>query len=143
VPRANVDIGVAVGLDDGLLVPVLAQADQLPLREVSARLRQMAERARHNTLTLADSGPKSMVVSNLGMYGVDSFTAIIDVPDPLILAAGRVADRVVPAAGGGIAIAPYCTLTLSADHRALDGVTAARFLARVVQHLEDPFSLLG
>jgi pyruvate dehydrogenase E2 component (dihydrolipoamide acetyltransferase) len=142
LPRPSADIGVAVGLDDGLVVPVLAGADQLSLSETSRRLKQMIERARQGSLTQSDLGPKSMVVSNLGIYGVDAFIAIIDPPDPMILAAGRVADRVVPGEGGQPVVAPYCTLTLSADHRALDGVLAAKFLGRVVRHIENAFDLL-
>jgi pyruvate dehydrogenase E2 component (dihydrolipoamide acetyltransferase) len=102
----------------------------------------MVELARQGRLAQAVLGPKSMVVSNLGMYGVDAFTAIIDPPDPMILAAGRVADRIVPGEGGQPLVAPYCSLTLSADHRALDGVLAARFLSRIVRHIENAFDLL-
>lgn len=138
----TVNIGVAVGLEDGLIVPVVREADRLSLAETSRRVRQLSERARSGRLQAADLGQKSMVVSNLGMYGVDAFIAIIDLPDPMILAVGRVADRVVPV-GGQIAIRPLCTLTLSVDHRVLDGVLGARFLEGVKDHLENPYALLG
>jgi pyruvate dehydrogenase E2 component (dihydrolipoamide acetyltransferase) len=83
-----------------------------------------------------------MVISNLGMFAVDTFIAIIDQPDPMILAVGRVADRVVPV-NGAPAIRPMCTLTLSVDHRALDGVQGAQFLERIKAHLEYPYALMG
>jgi pyruvate dehydrogenase E2 component (dihydrolipoamide acetyltransferase) len=133
---------VAVATEAGLVAPVLGAADRLGLRDTSAALAALVERARQGRLKPADLGPKSMVVSNLGMYGVDAFVAIIDQPDPLILAVGRVADRVVPL-DGQVAIRPMCTLTLSVDHRALDGVDGARFLERVKWRLENPFDILG
>jgi pyruvate dehydrogenase E2 component (dihydrolipoamide acetyltransferase) len=148
IQRKTVDIGVAVTVDNthpsgtGLIVPVLPQADRLGLRATSRQLRALAERARRGRLRESDLGPKSMVVSNLGMYGVDAFVAIIDPPDPMILAVGRVADRVVPVAGQP-AIRPMCTLALSADHRVLDGTQGAQFLARVKIALENPFEMLG
>jgi len=140
-PRRNVDIGIAVAVDDGLIVPVLALADQLDLRQTSEHVRELAERARKGRLSGADLSEKSMVVSNLGMYGVDAFIAIIDIPDPVILAVGRVAERVVPFRGKP-AIRPMCTLTLSVDHRVLDGVMGAQFLTRVREHLENAFGLV-
>jgi pyruvate dehydrogenase E2 component (dihydrolipoamide acetyltransferase) len=148
IQRDTVDIGVAVSLDSthpsgaGLIVPVLPQADRLGLRATSRRLRDLVERARRGRLRERDLGQKSMVVSNLGMYGVDAFVAIIDPPDPMILAVGCVADRVVPA-DGQPAIRPMSTLTLSADHRVLDGTQGARFLTRVKASLENPFEMLG
>jgi pyruvate dehydrogenase E2 component (dihydrolipoamide acetyltransferase) len=140
--RHTVDVGVAIALDDGLVVPVLATADRVSLQATAQWLRQAAERARQGRLLPQDLAAKSLVVSNLGMYGIDSFFAIIDQPDPMILAAGRVADRLVPVHGQP-AVCPMCTLSLSVDHRALDGATAARYLKRVQAHLEDPFELLG
>ncbi|NJN84574.1 MAG: 2-oxo acid dehydrogenase subunit E2, partial [Caldilineaceae bacterium] len=89
-----------------------------------------------------DLGGKSLVVSNLGMYGVDAFIAIIELPSPMILAVGAVTDRVV-AVDGQPVVRPLCTLTLSADHRVLDGAPAAQFLEKIKQHLEAPFALLG
>ena len=142
VQRESADIGVAVSVADGLLTPVITVAERLSLGEVSSSLKDLTERARGNRLRQADLGGKSLVLSNLGMYAVDSFTAIIEQPAPLILAVGRISERVVAAAGQP-AVRPMCTLTLSADHRVLDGVPAAQFLTRVVQNLEQPFALLG
>jgi pyruvate dehydrogenase E2 component (dihydrolipoamide acetyltransferase) len=83
-----------------------------------------------------------MVISNLGMYSVDTFIAIIDMPDPMILAVGSVADRLVPVDGQAV-IRPMCTLTLSVDHRVLDGVQGAQFLERLKDRLENPFEVMG
>jgi pyruvate dehydrogenase E2 component (dihydrolipoamide acetyltransferase) len=142
IRRNTVDIGVAVSVDTGLIVPVLPQADLLGLRQVSRQLRALEERARRGRLRETDLGQKSMVVSNLGMYGVDAFVAIIDPPDPMILAVGCVADRVVPVDGQPV-VRPMSTFTLSVDHRVLDGTQGAQFLTRVKTTLENPFEMLG
>lgn len=142
VQRSQVHIGVAVGTDGGLLVPVLPNADSLSLRQASDNLRAMIGRAREGRLKPADMGDKSMVISNLGMFTVDRFAAIIDMPDPMILAVGRVAERVV-ALNGQVTIQPMCTLTLSVDHRVFDGVQGARILERIKAILENPFEILG
>lgn len=140
--RQTVDIGVAVDVAGGLIVPVLPRADRLSLGETSAQIHDLARRARQGRLREADLAQKSMVVSNLGMYGVDAFVAIIDMPDPMILAVGQVVERIVPL-NGQPAIRAMCTLTLSVDHRALDGVPGAQFLARVKHIVENPFELLA
>jgi pyruvate dehydrogenase E2 component (dihydrolipoamide acetyltransferase) len=101
----------------------------------------LIERARQGRLRESDFGEKSMVISNLGAHGMDAFFAIIDPPDPMILAVGRVVDRIVPIDGQAV-IRPMCTLTLSADHRMLDGALAATFLSKVRTLLEQPFELL-
>jgi pyruvate dehydrogenase E2 component (dihydrolipoamide acetyltransferase) len=142
VQRAGADVGVVVGVPGGLLTPVIAHADRLSLAGVSARLGEVTERARGNRLRAEDLGGKSLVISNLGMYTVDSFIAIIEQPAPMILAVGRITDRVV-AVNGQPAVRPICTLTLSADHRVLDGIPAAQFLTQVVRNLEQPFAILG
>lgn len=142
VQNTESNIGVAVSTDDGLLVPVMRNPVASSLQNVSQAMREMAKRAREGRLRHTDLGIKSMTISNLGMYAVDAFVAIIDMPDPMILAVGRVADRVVPVLGQ-IHIQPLCTLTLSVDHRVLDGKPAAQFLQQIVTHLEQPFSILG
>lgn len=142
IHRSSVDIGIAVGLDEGLIVPVLSNADQISLKDTSRKMRSLIARVNEGRLRDGDFHPKSMVVSNLGMYDVDAFVAIIDIPDPMILAVGRVQDRVVPLEGQPI-IAPYCSLTLSIDHRALDGVLGAKFLQRITGYLNNPFDLLN
>jgi pyruvate dehydrogenase E2 component (dihydrolipoamide acetyltransferase) len=142
VAHEAINIGVAVSTDDGLIVPTLANADRTSLREVSANVREVAARAREKRLRPADLASKSLTISNLGMYRVDAFIAIIDMPDPMILAVGRIADRVV-AVDKQVAIQPMCTVTLSVDHRVLDGAVAARFLESVAAILEAPFAVLG
>jgi pyruvate dehydrogenase E2 component (dihydrolipoamide acetyltransferase) len=142
VTREDVNIGVAVSTDDGLVVPVIPAADRLNLLEVSQELRDVTSRARDGRLKPSDLGLKSMVVSNLGMFSVDRFIAIIDMPDPMILAVGRVAERAVPL-NGQVVIRSMCTLSLSVDHRAMDGVLGARFLERVKDHLENPYEIMG
>lgn len=131
----EVNLGMAVAVEDGLVVPVIRNADKLPLEELALRSRELATRAQHRKLMPADYQGGTFTVSNLGMFGVDSFTAIINPPQCGILAVGRVAPRVVPH-GGDIAIRSMMTLTLSADHRVVDGAIGARFLQRVKQHLE-------
>jgi pyruvate dehydrogenase E2 component (dihydrolipoamide acetyltransferase) len=141
VQHDGVNIGVAAGLPEGLLVPVVAAADELSLARLSGQMRQLIGRARKGRLHTGDVGQRSMVISNLGMHGVDAFVAIIDIPNPMILAVGRVSERVVPVAGQPV-IRPMCTLTLSVDHRVFDGVEGAQFLERIKLLLEQPFELL-
>jgi pyruvate dehydrogenase E2 component (dihydrolipoamide acetyltransferase) len=139
--RSVANVGIAVSVENGLVVPVLRDAAGLDLRRLSASARVLVERAREGRLRETDVDGRSLVVSNLGMHGVDAFVAIVDMPDPMILAVGRIADRCV-VIDGVPAVRPTCTLTLSVDHRAFDGVLGARFLETVKEVLEDPWSLL-
>ena len=118
------------------MVPVIRNADKLPLEELALRSRELASRAQDRKLTPANYQGGTFTVSNLGTFGVDSFTAIINPPQCGILAMGRVAPRVVPH-GVDIAIRSMMTMTLSADHRVVDGAIGARFLQRVKQYLEE------
>jgi pyruvate dehydrogenase E2 component (dihydrolipoamide acetyltransferase) len=138
----GINIGIAVSLDDGLIVPTLVNVDGMSLRDVSASVRDVAARAREKRLRPSELSSKSLTVSNLGMYRVDTFIAIIDMPDPMILAVGRVSDRAV-VVDKQVVVQPTCTLTLSVDHRILDGAVAARYLEQVIQILEAPFAILG
>jgi len=140
IRHETVGVGVAVDSQEGLVVPVLRDADRLSLREISERLQEF----RSTGFRLKDShfGEKSMVVSNLGTHGVDAFFPIIDMPDSLILGVGRIRDRVV-ALDGKPAVRPTVVLSLSVDHRVLDGAPAGRFLEAVAARLEDPGGLLG
>ena len=135
ISRDTIDIGIVVGLEDGVIVPVLSNADQYDLQETSIHIHELTARARQERLREGDLCEKSMVVSNLGMFGVDAFIAIIDIPDPMILAVGRVADRIVPV-DGQPAVRPYCSLTLSIDHRVFYGIQSAAFLGKVKTNLE-------
>jgi pyruvate dehydrogenase E2 component (dihydrolipoamide acetyltransferase) len=132
----DVNLGVAVALEDGLVVPVIRNADRLSLEQLAAASRELAEKAQKKKLLPLDYDGGTFTVSNLGMFGVDSFIAIINPPQCAILAVGQVARRVVPD-GDQIAVRSMMTMTLSADHRIADGVTAARFLQEVKRLLEN------
>ena len=135
--HADINIGVAVALEEGLVVPVIRNADRLSLMELAKQSRELADKAQNKKLIPLDYEGGTFTVSNLGMLGVDSFIAIINPPQCAILAVGRVAPRVVTD-GDGIEIKSTMTATLSADHRVVDGASAARFLQRVKQALETP-----
>ena len=128
---------MAVALDEGLVVPVIRNADRLSLTELAAQSRELADKAQKKKLFPLDYEGGTFTVSNLGMLGVDSFTAIINPPQAAILAVGRVAPRVI-VEEGMFAIKSMMTATLSADHRIVDGAMAARFLQNVKKLLENP-----
>ena len=142
VQHADINIGLAVAIDDGLVVPVLHRADTLSLAEIAARREDLVTRAQTGKLRPADIQGGSFTISNLGMYGVDAFNAIVNPPQAAILAVGRIADRVV-AVGGQPAVQPTMVLTLSCDHRALDGARAAQFLGTLADVVEEPLTLLA
>jgi pyruvate dehydrogenase E2 component (dihydrolipoamide acetyltransferase) len=138
-------VGVAVALDEGLIVPVIHRAETLGLGEIAARLSDLTERAQGGTLTPGDVSGGTFTLSNLGMYGVRQFTAILNPPQCAILAVGSMVKRqvVVEREGQDVAaIRPMMDLTLSADHRVLDGAAAARFTQDLVAVLEHPNLLL-
>lgn len=139
---AHADIGVAVALDGGLVTPVVRGVDRLGLGEVSARVREASERARAGRLRQGELEGGSFAVSNLGMLGVSEFTAIINPPHSGILAVGAAERRAVVADDGAITVATLLTLTLTGDHRVLDGALAARLLAAIVARLESPVGML-
>jgi pyruvate dehydrogenase E2 component (dihydrolipoamide acetyltransferase) len=134
---SEIDIGLAVAVEDGLVVPVIRNADRLSLPELARQSRELAEKAQHKKLFPSDYEGGTFTVSNLGMFGVDSFVAIINPPQCAILAVGQVAPRVVPD-GEKIAVRSMMTMTLSADHRIVDGVIGAKFLQEVKRSLEKP-----
>lgn len=139
---ARADIGVAVSVDGGLVTPVVCGVDRLPLGELSARLHELAGRARVGRLSQPELEGGSFAVSNLGMYGAKEFTAIINPPHSGILAVGAAQRRPIVTAQGGLEPATLMTLTLTADHRVLDGALAARLLAAIVARLENPVAML-
>jgi pyruvate dehydrogenase E2 component (dihydrolipoamide acetyltransferase) len=141
VRQADINIGLAVAIDDGLVVPVIHHADRLGLAELVAAREALVGRAQAGKLRPADITGGSFTISNLGMYGVDAFTAIVNPPQAAILAVGRIADRVVPV-NGQPAVQPMLVLTLSCDHRALDGARGAQFLATLAELVEEPLALL-
>jgi pyruvate dehydrogenase E2 component (dihydrolipoamide acetyltransferase) len=135
VVYSDINVGMAVAAPDGLIVPVIRSAERMSVRGVAARSRDMAKRAHDRKLLPADCEGGTFTVSNLGMFGVDRFVAIINPPQAAILAVGRVAPRVVTD-GRSISIRTEATLTLSVDHRIADGIVASRFLGLVKQALE-------
>jgi pyruvate dehydrogenase E2 component (dihydrolipoamide acetyltransferase) len=132
---SDINLGVAVALQEGLVVPVIRNADRLSLREIAQQSRELAEKAQKKKLFPSDYEGGTFTVSNLGMLGVDNFVAIINPPQCAILAVGQVAPRVV-SDDQGFAARPMMTMSLSADHRVVDGAVAARFLKQVKELLE-------
>jgi pyruvate dehydrogenase E2 component (dihydrolipoamide acetyltransferase) len=141
VQHSEINIGLAVALDDGLVVPVIHRADTLSLTEIAAKREDVVSRAQAGKLRPADIQGGVFTISNLGMYGVDAFSAIVNPPQAAILAVGRIADRVVPI-NGQPAVQPTMVLTLSCDHRALDGARGAQFLGALADLIEEPLALL-
>jgi pyruvate dehydrogenase E2 component (dihydrolipoamide acetyltransferase) len=139
--HTQVNIGIAVELEDGLIPPVLRDADKKPLKRIAAESKALAERARTNKLRSDDLGGGTFTVSNLGMFDVDEFIAIINPPEAAILAVGAVTRRPV-AAAGEVRIAPLMKTTLSVDHRVADGAQAGRFMQEFKKLLENPATLL-
>ena len=137
----DVNVGLAVALEDGLVVPVIHRADTLGLKEIAARREDLVARAQAGKLRPADIQGGVFTISNLGMYGVDAFSAIVNPPQAAILAVGRITDRVIPV-DGTPAVQPTMVLTLSCDHRALDGARGARFLGALADLIEEPLTLL-
>ena len=136
--NAGINIGLAMAVEDGVVAPVIQNADKATLGEIAAQRRDLAERARSGKLRPADIAGGTFTISNLGMFGVDAFTAIIIPPQAAILAVGRIADRVVPVEGRP-AVRPMMTLTLSSDHRVVDGARAAEFLRDLVEAIGSPY----
>ena len=137
----HVHIGVAVAVEDGLLVPVVRHADRKSLTEIGAEVKDYAGKAREKKLQPSDWEGNTFTISNLGMFGIEDFTAIINPPDACILAVGGISD--VPVVKDG-AVVPgkVMKLTLSCDHRVVDGATGAAFLNEVKQNLENPVLML-
>ena len=141
VLNEEINVGLAIAVEEGLVVPVIHRADRLNLKETAARRKELIELARGGKLTPDDLLGGTFTISNLGMYGVDAFNAIVNPPQAAILALGRIADRVVPV-DGQPAVRPMVTLTLSCDHRAVDGARAAEFLQALVELIESPLQML-
>lgn len=138
----NINIGVAVATENGLVVPVIHHTDHMGLREITEEREHLVQQARSGRLHLDDIGQGTFTLSNLGMLGVDVFNAIINPPQAVILAVGRIAERVVPL-NGQPAIQPMMTLSLSCDHRVVDGSLGAMFLNSVAEMIEQPLKLLS
>jgi pyruvate dehydrogenase E2 component (dihydrolipoamide acetyltransferase) len=135
--NADVNVGLAMAVTDAVVVGVVPKTDACSLGDIASRRRDLTERARTNKLSPADITGATFTISNLGMYHVDSFTAIIVPPQAGILAVGAMKDRLVPVMGG-IVTKPMMTITLSCDHRVLDGARGAMFLHDLVEALQNP-----
>ena len=138
----HVNIGIAVAVDEGLLVPVLRFADGLSLTQISGSVKEFAKKAKDKKLQPADWEGSTFTISNLGMFGIDSFTAIINPPDACILAVGGIAQEPV-VKNGQIVPGNVMNVTLSCDHRVVDGATGAAFLQTLKSLLEEPLRMLA
>lgn len=138
----GVDLAVAVATDGGLLTPVVRGVDRLPLSQISAAVADLAERARAGRLRQHELEGGSFSVSNLGMYGTAQFSAILNPPQSGILAVGAARPQPVVGADGQLEVGTVMTVTLSADHRVLDGAVAAEWLAAFQRRIENPLSIL-
>jgi pyruvate dehydrogenase E2 component (dihydrolipoamide acetyltransferase) len=141
VRHAEINIGIAVALDDGLIVPVLRNADLLGLREIRLQTEALASSARAKSLTSEELSGGTFTISNLGMYGIRQFDAIINLPEVAILSVG-VAEKRPVVQDDHLTVGTLMTLTITADHRAVDGATAAAFLRMLRGLLEEPAAML-
>ena len=140
--HSQINVGIAVALEDALITPVLREANKKSLKAIAIESKALSERARKNKLQAGDLGSGTFTVSNLGMFGVDEFSAIINPSEAAILAAGGVAERPV-AVDGALAVAPMMRVTLSVDHRVVDGAQAGRFLQEFKKLMENPTGLVA
>jgi len=136
-----INIGVAVAVDEGLLVPVIRNADQKGLSQIATEVKELAGKAKTKKLQPAEWEGSTFTISNLGMFGIDEFTAIINPPDACILAVGGIKQTPV-VRDGQIVIGNVMKVTLSCDHRVVDGATGAAFLQTLKGLLEDPMRML-
>jgi pyruvate dehydrogenase E2 component (dihydrolipoamide acetyltransferase) len=137
----DINIGVAVAVDEGLLVPVLFATNKMGLKEINGSVAVLADKARNKKLQPQEMQGNTFTVSNLGMFGIDEFTAIINPPDAAILAVGGIADELY-LEDGKVASSKIMKVTLSCDHRVIDGATGAKFLQSLKQYLENPVAML-
>jgi pyruvate dehydrogenase E2 component (dihydrolipoamide acetyltransferase) len=136
-----VHLGIATNLDEYLVVPVIREAQRKNLEETALELNQLVEKAHARKLTPSELTGSTFTISNLGMLGIQSFTAIINPPEAAILAVGKIQDTVVPA-GKEPVIRPMMTVTVAVDHRVVDGAQAAKFLGGLKEVLENPYLLI-
>jgi pyruvate dehydrogenase E2 component (dihydrolipoamide acetyltransferase) len=139
--NSEINVGLAVAIEEGLVVPVIHRAHELSLKEIVERRQELVGRAQAGKLRPEDLRHGTFTISNLGMYGVDTFNPIVNPPQAAILGVGRIAQRVVPV-NGQPAVQPMMMLSLSCDHRVIDGVRGAQFLETLVNLIEEPLRLL-
>jgi len=136
----RIDIGLVTAVEGGLVVPVIRQANKKSLAEIAQARAELAQRARDRKLSMEEMRGSTFTISNLGMFEIDQFSAILQPPEAAILAVGRIADKAV-VRDGQIVIRPMMTLTLSIDHRVLDGVIGSQFLQSLKNYIENPFNM--
>ncbi|UYW01475.1 pyruvate dehydrogenase complex dihydrolipoamide acetyltransferase [Flavobacterium agricola] len=138
----HVNIGVAVAVEDGLVVPVLNFADQMSLSQIGASVKDLAGKARNKKLTPAEMDGSTFTISNLGMFGITEFTSIINQPNSAILSVGAIVEKPV-VKNGQIVVGNTMNITLACDHRTVDGATGAEFLQTLKTYLENPVTMLA
>jgi pyruvate dehydrogenase E2 component (dihydrolipoamide acetyltransferase) len=138
----EINIGVASAVEDGLVVPVIHKADGLSVSQIATTRAALLEKARAGKLRPEDVSGGTFTISNLGMYGVDAFLAVLNSPQSAILAVGRIVERVVPV-NGQIVIRPMISLSLSFDHRSVDGARGAQFMDSLASLIEEPLGLIS
>jgi pyruvate dehydrogenase E2 component (dihydrolipoamide acetyltransferase) len=138
----HVNIGVAVAVEDGLVVPVLKFTDQMSLTQIGNNVKDLAGKAKSKKLQPAEMEGSTFTVSNLGMFGIQAFTSIINQPNSAILSVGAIEEKPV-VRNGQIVVGNTMTLTLACDHRTVDGATGAQFLQTLRQYLENPVTMLA
>jgi pyruvate dehydrogenase E2 component (dihydrolipoamide acetyltransferase) len=139
--ESRINVGIAVATDQALVVPVLHDAADRTLEQIVGRRQELVAAARKGRLRPADIEGGTFTISNLGMYGVDSFDAIVNAPQAAILAVGRIADRVI-ALDGAAVVRPTMQISISFDHRVVDGARGAAFLGTLAELIEEPLGLL-
>jgi len=137
----HIHIGVAVAIEEGLIVPVIRFADQKSLSQIAAESKELSGRARNKKLQPQEFTGNTFTISNLGMMDIDEFTAIINPPDSCIMAVGRIKEVVVRK-GDGFGVSNVMKITLSCDHRSVDGALGAAFLQTFKKYLENPVTML-
>jgi len=136
-----VNVGIAVGLDEAVVVPVVRSCQRNDLKGIVGDFAAVTDRARSGSLLAGDIGNSTFTISNLGMYGVEEFTAVLNAPDAAILAVGAIAPRPV-VRDAEVVVEQMMTVTLTVDHRVADGVKAAIWLAALARYMENPVSLV-
>lgn len=140
--KREINVALAIAIEAGLVAPVIHRADELRLQQIAERRQELIQRAQGGRLRPEDLKGGTFTISNLGMYGVDAFNAIVNPPQAAILATGRIAERVI-AIDGRPAVRPTMMISLSCDHRVLDGARAAQFLKTLIDLIEEPLALLN
>ena len=138
----HVNVGVAVAVEDGLVVPVLKFTDQMSLTQIGGNVKDLAGKAKNKKLQPSEMEGSTFTVSNLGMFGIQSFTSIINQPNSAILSVGAIEEKPV-VRNGQVVVGNTMTLTLACDHRTVDGATGAQFLQTLRQYLENPVTMLA